>query len=137
MNQTLSVPKILHLKKGKEASIMRRHPWVFSGAIKNISGNPSEGDLVHIQTADGTFLASAFYQQQGSISARIVSFEAVTTTDQTFWGKKLSMCLNSRQKLGLLNNSQTNCFRLVNAEGDEIPGLIIDIYNRGSGFSGS
>ncbi|MCC7056866.1 MAG: class I SAM-dependent rRNA methyltransferase [Chitinophagales bacterium] len=124
------MPKILHLKKGKEASIMRRHPWVFSGAIKNISGNPSEGDLVHIQTADGTFLASAFYQQQGSISARIVSFEAVTTTDQTFWGKKLSMCLNSRQKLGLLNNSQTNCFRLVNAEGDEIPGLIIDIYNR-------
>jgi 23S rRNA (cytosine1962-C5)-methyltransferase len=114
------------LKSGKDQSLRRFHPWVFSGAIKKIHGPEREGDLVDIYDNKEEFLASGHYQQ-GSIAVRVISFEAVET-DQDFWDQKLSAAWKLRNTLGMLDNPQTNVFRWVNAEGDGLPGLIVDYY---------
>jgi len=114
------------LKSGKDQSLRRYHPWVFSGAIKKIHGPAREGDLVDLYDNKDEFLASGHYQQ-GSIAVRVISFEAVET-DQLFWDKKVANAWNLRGKLGLLSDPQTNVFRWINAEGDGMPGLIVDYY---------
>lgn len=121
----MTYPKIT-LKAGKEQSIQRFHPWVFSGAIKYIDCEPNEGDLVEVYSSDNNFLAIGHYHA-GSISVRILSFEHVDI-DSTFWRKKLSNALEHRKGLGLWNNKNTNTYRLVHGEGDCLPGLIVDIY---------
>lgn len=115
------------LKPGKEQSIYRRHPWIFSGAIKQIDGKVSEGDLVKLCSSSGDFLAIGHYQI-GSIAIRIISFQE-TEIDYNFWYRKIDSAFRMRVAIGLVDNSQTNVFRVVNGEGDEIPGLIIDFYN--------
>ena len=115
------------LKSGKDQSLRRYHPWVFSGAIKKIHGTAREGDLVDLYDNKDEFLASGHYQQ-GSIAVRVISFEAVET-DQLFWDNKLANAWNLREKLGLLSEPQTNVFRWINAEGDGMPGLIVDYYD--------
>jgi len=115
------------LKSGKEQSIRRFHPWIFSGAIKEIKGDPAEGDVVEIYDNHLEFLAIGHYQI-GSIAVRIFSFDKVRI-DDIFWKNKLKAALSFRQQLGFFDNPETNVFRMIHGEGDGMPGLIIDYYN--------
>lgn len=115
------------LKSGKDQSLKRFHPWVFSGAIKKMYGAVSEGDLVVVYSNKDEFLGIGHYQI-GSIAIRIVSFEEVVP-DFDFWKKKIESAWNLRKTLGYTNDSETNVFRLIHAEGDGMPGLIVDFYN--------
>lgn len=115
------------LRKGREESLLRFHPWVFSGAVAQIQGNPAEGDVVGVYAADGTYLAAGHYQI-GSIAVRILSFdEDVTKPD--FWEKMVARAMQVRAAAGLVNSRDTNCYRLVHGEGDNLPGLVVDYYD--------
>ena len=116
------------LKKGREESLRRFHPWVFSGAIAQIVGEPAEGDIVGVFAHDGSFLAYGHYQI-GSIAVRVLSFSGEDVLGPDFWTVMLSKALKMRQAAGLTSDSSTNCFRLVHGEGDGLPGLIIDWYD--------
>ena len=116
------------LKKGREESLRRFHPWVFSGAIAEIQGNPAEGDLVAVHASDGSILAYGHYQI-GSIAVRVLSFDA-SALSPDYWELMLERALQVRKACGLASeNTQTNCYRLVHGEGDNLPGLIIDYYD--------
>lgn len=115
------------LRHGKEQSAKRLHPWIFSGAIAKMSETPDEGDLVKVYSADGEFLAIGHYQKS-SIAVRILSFNDIAV-DQNFWNERIASAYNYRKQLGLVNNSETNCYRLVHGEGDNLSGLVIDYYN--------
>jgi len=115
------------LKSGKDQSLKRYHPWVFSGAIKKTKGNFTEGDMVRVFNNKEEFLGVGHYQP-ATIAVRILSFED-RSIDETFWREKLSEAVELRKRLGYLEDDETNVFRLVNAEGDGFPGLIIDYYN--------
>lgn len=114
------------LKPKKEESILRFHPWVFSGAIQRIEGKPEEGDLVEVLACDGQFLALGHYQI-GSIAVRILTFKPAEI-DRTFWINRIRTAYELRQTLGLVGTDRNNTYRLVHGEGDNLPGLIIDIY---------
>jgi 23S rRNA (cytosine1962-C5)-methyltransferase len=122
----MSFPKII-LHPGKERSLLNKHPWLFSGAVKKKDANLSEGDVAEIFSSTGVYLATGHYHD-GSITARIFSFEQTDLT-KDFWKSKLEKAYALRKSLGLIDNPNTNCYRLVHAEGDGLPGLIIDIYN--------
>ena len=115
------------LKKGREESLLRFHPWVFSGAIAQIVGHPSEGDVVGVYGSDGSFLAAGHYQV-GSIAVRILSFDAEVLSPD-FWKVMIGRAYAVRQAAGLAGAAATNCYRLVHGEGDNLPGLIIDYYD--------
>jgi 23S rRNA (cytosine1962-C5)-methyltransferase len=115
------------LKSGKDQSPRRYHPWIFSGAIKKIYGTPVEGDLVEVYDNKDEFLAIGHYQP-GSIAVRILSFTRVEP-DIDFFRDKFRKAISYRESVGLLNDPGTNVFRLIYAEGDDLPGLIIDYYN--------
>lgn len=115
------------LKSGKDQSARRYHPWIFSGAIKKIYGNPVEGDLVDVYDNKDEFLAVGHYQP-GSIAIRILSFKEVNP-DIDFFRDRIRSAISYRESLGLPNNKTGNVYRLVHAEGDDLPGLIIDYYN--------
>jgi 23S rRNA (cytosine1962-C5)-methyltransferase len=114
------------LKSGKDQSLRRFHPWVFSGAIKKIHGPAREGELVDLYDNKDEFLASGHYQD-GSIAVRVISFEAVEC-DEAFWDQKVEAAWKLREKLGLVGSEHTSVFRWINAEGDGMPGLIVDYY---------
>jgi 23S rRNA (cytosine1962-C5)-methyltransferase len=115
------------LKSGKDQSPRRYHPWIFSGAIKKIYGYPVEGDLVDVYDNKDEFLAVGHYQP-GSIAVRILSFNDVNP-DIDFFTSRIKSAVDYRKSLGLIVNENTNVYRLVHAEGDDLPGLIIDYYN--------
>ncbi len=115
------------LKSGKDQSIRRFHPWIFSGAIKNIKGNPVEGDVVAVYDNQNQFLAMGHYQP-GSIAVRIFSFSEINPNKE-FWKNRLALAIQYRQQMGFFDQPHTNVFRLVHGEGDNLPGLIIDFYN--------
>ena len=117
------------LRKGRDESLRRFHPWVFSGAIADLQGNPSEGDIVAVHASDGSFLAYGHFQI-GSIAVRILSFDE-SALHPDFWEVMLSRALQVRISCGLHGGdaSQSNCYRLVHGEGDNLPGLIIDYYD--------
>lgn len=116
------------LKRGREESLKRFHPWVFSGAIAQVQGEPAEGDIVGVYASDGTFLASGHYQI-GSIAVRILSFDS-DILHPDFWKNMIARALQERVALGLHKaGASTNCYRLVHGEGDGLPGLIIDWYD--------
>lgn len=116
------------LKKGREESLRRFHPWVFSGAIAQIQGSPAEGDIVGVYTSEGEFLAAGHYQI-GSIAVRILSFD-MDVTDPDYWNIMLSRALQVRIDAGLDNAAGiTTCYRLVHGEGDNLPGLVVDYYD--------
>ncbi len=119
-------PKIL-LKPGKEAAVLRFHPWIFSGALTFLKSEPGEGDIVEVFSYDQAYLATGHYCK-GSIAVKVFSFSQVTVGPE-FWEERLSKALQLRRKLGLMTDGSTNAFRLVNMEGDGFPGLIIDYYN--------
>ncbi len=115
------------LKSGKDQSLRRYHPWVFSGAIKKILGHPAEGVVVKVYSNKDEFLGTGHYQS-GSIAVRIISWSD-KDPDGDFWNGIVQQAYNYRREIGLLDNPQTNVFRLINAEGDGLPGLIADYYN--------
>lgn len=114
------------LKHRKDAPLRRRHRWVFSGAIYKIEGEVHNGDTVEVYDANGEYLATGHYHD-GSIAVRIFSFEK-TSGDTDFWTKKIRTAYEIRQALHLTDNPETNAYRLVHAEGDGCPGLILDYY---------
>ena len=114
------------LKKGREESLRRFHPWVFSGAIAEVQGNPSEGDIVSVYASDGSFMAYGHYQI-GSIAVRVLSFDD-SALRPDYWEVMLSKALAVRVGCGLHAAAETDCYRLVHGEGDNLPGLIIDYY---------
>jgi 23S rRNA (cytosine1962-C5)-methyltransferase len=115
------------LKSGKEQSLMRYHPWIFSGAIKKIYGNPVEGDLVDVFDNKDTFLAVGHYAPS-SIAVRVLSFKQVAP-DIDFFRGKIKMAIDYRKAIGIIGNPQVNVYRLIHGEGDGLPGLIIDYYS--------
>lgn len=119
-------PKI-KLHKGKEVSILRKHHWVFSGAIANKDESLPNGELVEVVDHKDNFLGIGHFQH-GSIMVRLITFEK-EAIDTEFWTKKLNAAYEVRKSIGLTDNLQTNVYRLVHGEGDGLPGLIIDFYN--------
>lgn len=116
----------IYLKSKKDQSIRRFHPWVFSGAIKEIDGEVQNGDVVAVHANKGAFLGLGHYSK-GSIAVRIFAFEEVKP-DADFFRNKLQAAVARRASVGLINNPKTNCYRLVHGEGDHLPGMIIDVY---------
>lgn len=117
--------KKIKLKPKKEESLRRFHPWVFSGAVQQKSDNIEEGEVVNVYTANDEFIAVGHFQI-GSIEVRVLSFEE-EMIDQAFWEKRLSAAFELRKSIGLVT-SANNSYRLVHGEGDNLPGLIIDVY---------
>ena len=115
------------LKPRREESLLRYHPWVFSGAIAQIVGHPAEGDLVSVCSADGQLLACGHYQI-GSIAVRVLSFDE-DPTQPDFYLRMLTRAYKLREACGLTSSADTTCYRLVHGEGDSLPGLIIDYYD--------
>ena len=115
------------LKHGRDESLRRFHPWVFSGAVAQVQGSPAEGDIVGVYSAEGQFLASGHWQV-GSIAVRILSFDADPTAPD-FWINSIARALEARIAVGLYPTGETTCFRLIHGEGDGLPGLIIDWYD--------
>lgn len=122
----MGYPKVI-LKSGKDQSVKRYHPWIFSGAIKKIIGTVNEGDLVRVTDNKDEFLAIGHYQI-GSIAIRIVSFKDIEI-DAEFWKQKINKAYDLRKKFDLAENENNNVYRIVHAEADGLPGLIIDYYN--------
>ena len=120
--------KEIRLKRGKEESLKRFHPWVFSGAILKIDEGVNEGDVVRVLANSGDFIAVGHYQE-GSIAVRVLSFSDVRI-DHDFWHSRLSSALKMRQAIGIADNPDNNTYRLVHGEGDNLPGLIIDVYDQ-------
>ena len=121
-------PRIF-LRRGKEESLLRRHPWIFSGAIGRVecpSDTNAEGEIVDVHTAAGDFIARGHYQI-GSIAVRVLTF-AQEPIDAAWWRARIRSACEVRRTLGLIGNAATTCYRLVHGEGDSLPGLVIDIY---------
>ena len=118
--------KNIYLKRGKEESLKRFHPWVFSGAIHHADEGINEGDVVRVIASDGQFIAIGHFQL-GSIAVRVLSFRDVEI-DNSFWRSRLTSALTMRISLGIADRPSNNTYRLVHGEGDLLPGLVIDIY---------
>lgn len=121
--------KKIFLKPKKDAAVRRFHPWIFSGAIATMEDGIADGEAVEVYSAHKDYLAMGHYQSSASIAIRIFSFTK-TDADQAFWTQKIQNAYQYRQQLGLTQNPHTNCYRLVHAEGDGLPGLIVDIYDK-------
>jgi 23S rRNA (cytosine1962-C5)-methyltransferase len=115
------------LKSGKDQSLLRFHPWVFSGAIKKIYGEPVEGEVVDVFDNKDTLLGVGHYAP-GSIAVRILAFEDIIT-DAQFFRERIKSAIEYRKAVGLFENKDTSVFRLIHAEGDNLPGLIADYYD--------
>ena len=120
--------KLIILRKGKEESLKRFHPWIFSGAVHHIEGEPEEGDIVEVLNSEGRFIALGHWQI-GSIAVRVLTFRK-QQIDVTFWQKRLASALDVRRSIGVAGVDNNNMYRLVHGEGDNLPGLIIDIYGK-------
>ena len=118
----------VYLKRGKEESLLRFHPWVFSGAIQQADEGIGEGEVVRVVNSQGDFIAAGHYQM-GSIAVRVLSFHE-ESIDEMFWGRRLASALQVRLSIGLADNPQNNTYRLVHGEGDLLPGLVIDVYGQ-------
>ena len=120
--------KKIFLKKGKDESLKRFHPWVFSGAIARADEQIEEGELVQVINSENKFIAIG-HAQIGSIAVRVLTFknEPINTD---FWRHRLEVAYDLRRSIGLAGSTDTNCYRLVHGEGDNLPGLIIDVYDR-------
>ncbi|MDR1382068.1 MAG: class I SAM-dependent rRNA methyltransferase [Tannerella sp.] len=116
----------LYLKPGKEESLLRFHPWVFSGAVATVEGTPDEGDVVEVYSSDRRFLGAGHYQS-ATIMVRILSFEPVET-GPAFWNERIGRAYELRRSLGLAGQDAGSVYRLVHGEGDNLPGLVVDIY---------
>jgi 23S rRNA (cytosine1962-C5)-methyltransferase len=116
------------LNRGREVTLTRRHQWIFSKAIKSIDPGVVDGDLVHIADVNNTILATGHYHNS-SLALRILDFKQAEI-NADFWMERFAAALTLRKALNLIGNQDTNAYRLIHGEGDELPGLIIDIYNQ-------
>lgn len=119
----------IYLRRGKEESLLRRHPWIFSGALERIEcagDGIAEGEIVDVYTSRGEFIARGHYQI-GSIAVRVLAFERVAI-DRAWWCGRIGEAYALRRALSLTDNPSTDCYRLVHGEGDSLPGLVVDIY---------
>lgn len=117
---------ILTLKPGREKSLLRRHPWVFSGALDKTSGDPQPGQTVDVLTAQGDFAARAAYSPQSQIRARVWTFDPAQVVDAAFFRARIRAALDARRALAL--DAHTSAYRLIHAESDGLPGLVVDRY---------
>jgi 23S rRNA (cytosine1962-C5)-methyltransferase len=117
---------VLTLKKGKERSLLLRHPWVFSGAVDKEPKNLTEGDTVLVNSSEGKYLGTGHFHR-GTILVRCISFEE-KPIDQDFWTEKIRKAVSYREKTGIISKDTANAFRLIHGEGDDCPGLVVDIY---------
>ena len=124
----MKIYKKIYLKRGKEESLKRFHPWVFSGAIHHADDGIQEGEIVSVLTNEGEFIAVGHYQV-GSIAVRVLSFHDVAI-DESFWESRLTAAFDVRKAIGVAQNPNNNTYRLVHGEGDNLPGLIIDCYGQ-------
>ena len=120
--------RLVILRKGKEESLKRFHPWIFSGAVHHIEGEPAEGDIVEVLNSEGKFIALGHWQI-GSIAVRVLTCKR-QEIDAEFWKKRLASALDVRRSIGVAGTDYNNMYRLVHGEGDNLPGLIIDIYGK-------
>ena len=118
---------VIQLKKEKERSVQRFHPWIFSGALQSFDTNLKDGAIVEVVDFKDHFLCIGHFYH-GSIAIKILTFKK-ENINQDFWNNKIQQAFLLRENLGFINNKKTNCFRLIHAEGDHCPGLIIDIYD--------
>lgn len=120
----------IYLRRGKEESLLRRHPWIFSGAIERVECKDEikEGEIVEVYTKAGDFIARGHYQI-GSIAVRVLTFEKDEKIDQEWWNERIAIAHDVRRSLSLTENEKTNCYRLIHGEGDSLPGLVVDIYD--------
>ena len=117
----------LTLKKGREKAILRRHPWIFSGAVSNISGDPSPSETVAVEDSKGQFLARAAYSPKSQMRARIWSWDEAQSIDPDFFREQINKAIRLRENW--INLEHTSAYRLVHAESDNLPGLVVDRYN--------
>lgn len=125
--QQYNYPKVI-LKTGKERSLQRLHPWIFSGAIKNLIGNAIDGENVAVYNSNNQFLGLGHYQKIGSITVRMFTFDEIEP-NRDFWKTKIKNAIDLRRALGYLDSNDTNVCRLIHGEGDGFPGFICDYYN--------
>jgi 23S rRNA (cytosine1962-C5)-methyltransferase len=118
---------VIKLKRDKDKSLLRFHRWVFSGAIMTLPDHLTDGDWVEVNDYQGNYLATGYYQD-GNITVKIISFNKIEINED-FWFSSINEAISLRKRLGYFESPLTNCFRLVNGEGDQLPGLIIDWYN--------
>ena len=116
----------LILKPGREKSLVRRHPWIFSGAVHHVDGNPASGETVNLLSFKGDFLAQAAYSPTSQIRARVWTFDADEEVNADFFRKRIRAAINQRSILDIQHS--TNAYRLIHAESDCLPGLIVDRY---------
>lgn len=121
-----AVTGLITLKKGREKPVVNRHPWIFSGAIQRVEGNPAAGDVVDVVAADGRWLARAGYNPQSQIRGRILTWQEQEAIDEAFWRGRLQRAISGRYALSF--EPETTAYRLVNAEADGLPGLVVDRY---------
>jgi len=114
------------LKKGRERSVLRRHPWVFSGAVARVEGNPADGEVVEVRSAEGQWLARGTFSRRSQIVVRLLTWDPDETIDASFWRRRLGRAIAARRSLS--DDPATTAFRLVHAESDGLPGLIVDRY---------
>ncbi len=121
-------PVVLELKPGREKSLLRRHPWVFSGAVAHLRGQPASGETIRIHSAGGRFLAHAAWSPESQICARVWSYLETDSIDAAFFERQIHAAIDWRaQRMGPLAPGQAR--RLINAEGDGLPGIVIDRYH--------
>lgn len=117
----------IYLKPGRDKSGRNRHPWIFGGAIAQVSGNPQGGDVATIRDSGGQFLARGYYNPRSQITVRLLTWSESETIGPEFWGQRLRAAIERRQRLP--TSDATNAYRLVFAESDGLPGLIVDRYD--------
>lgn len=114
------------LQPGRERSVLRRHPWIFSGAVARIRGDPADGDIVDVQDAGGQWRARGYLNRRSQITVRLLTWDPAEEINADFWKRRLQRALQGHADL--LRSPHTTAFRLVHAESDGLPGLIVDRY---------
>ncbi len=117
------------LKKGRAKPVLQRHPWVFSGAIERVGGNPADGDVVEVQDAGGNWLARGYLNRRSQIAVRLLAWDRDEPVDADFWRRRLERAVAARRSIATISAGTTTAYRLVHAESDYLPGLIVDRYD--------
>jgi len=115
------------LKPGRDKSVKNRHPWIFDGAVERVEGAPQGGDVVQVCDCDGCPLATGYYNARSQIIVRVLSWQVDEAIDTAFWRRRLMASIARREALAL--SADTSAYRLVNAESDGLPGLVVDRYD--------
>ncbi len=119
---------VIVTREERQKAVLRRHPWIFSGAVKTVTGDPADGDLVTVRAERGEFLARGYWNSRSSICVRLLSWDEDQPIDEEFWRERLRRAIAARQPLNRVAQGTPAAYRLVNAENDGLPGLVVDRY---------